>query len=121
MVKRMVLLSNRAFLFGRLAACGAAVAVAIVAFGASDAEAGWRNRYYNNQPAGDQQTQKTQPARPAQQQAAAPWPGNPYPANRSASVWPGYPNYGNPVGAAYSPAAGLRQGQFFGTFGSSPG
>jgi hypothetical protein len=39
---------------------------------------------------------------------------------RSSGVWPNYPNYGNPVGAAYSKAAGMRQGQWFGTFGLHP-
>ncbi len=34
--------------------------------------------------------------------------------------WPAYANYGNPVGAQYSKAAGLRQGQMFGTFGQRP-
>ncbi len=38
----------------------------------------------------------------------------------SSGVWPNYPNYGNPVGAAYSKAAGMRQGQWFGTFGLHP-
>ena len=40
---------------------------------------------------------------------------------RTSGVWPYYPNYGNnPVGAAYSQAAGMRPGQFFGTFGLRP-
>ncbi len=40
---------------------------------------------------------------------------------RTTNVWPYYPNYGNnSVGAAYSQAAGMRQGQFFGTFGLRP-
>lgn len=42
------------------------------------------------------------------------------PRSSSSGVWPFYPNYGNPVGAAYSRAAGMRQGQWFGTFGLHP-
>jgi hypothetical protein len=42
-------------------------------------------------------------------------------AAQTTNVWPFYPNYGNnPVGAAYSQAAGMRPGQFFGTFGLRP-
>jgi hypothetical protein len=34
--------------------------------------------------------------------------------------WPAYANYGNAVGKSYSKAAGLREGQIFGTFGARP-
>lgn len=104
----------------------------------------WRHQYYQqyNQPAQQQpaaapQKQPAAQAQPAPAQkaqapvtqrapvAAQPWPapaqrysyGNGLPAG---TAWPVYPNYGNPVGAAYSPAAGLRPGQFFGTFGLRP-
>jgi ABC-type transporter Mla subunit MlaD len=77
---------------------------------AGDVQAGIFRHHRTNQPA-------------AQQQAAAPAAtasqGSNY-APRAANVWPGYPNYGNPVGSAYSAAAGLRPGQFFGTFGLRP-
>jgi len=57
----------------------------------------------------------------APQAATATNQGTNYSMNRPATVWPGYPNYGNnPVGAAYSAAAGMRPGQFFGTFGLRP-
>ena len=37
------------------------------------------------------------------------------------NVWPYYASSNrNSVGASYSPAAGLRQGQWFGTFGLRP-
>lgn len=103
----------------------------------------WRHHYqqYNqtqqySQPAAAPQAAQAPAARQPQGQAAQgqtqqhapvaaqPWPA---PARRysnnglpAGSAWPVYPNYGNPVGAAYSPAAGLRPGQFFGTFGLRP-
>jgi len=91
----------------RRIACGLA-ALALLSVGALEAQAvghGFYSRgYYQSQP--------QHYAVPAQSYSSAP---------RTGSVWPYYPNYGNnPVGAAYSPAAGMRPGQFFGTFGLRP-
>lgn len=87
----------------------------------------WRHHYYQqyNQPAAAPQQAAQAPATQRAPVAAQPWPA---PAQQRYSsgglpagrAWPVYPNYGNPVGAAYSDAAGLRPGQFFGTFGLRP-
>ncbi len=84
----------------------------LLLLGATNVQAGIFRHHRTNQPAG------VQPA--AAPQATMAHQGSNYPMNRPASVWPVYPNYGNPVGAAYSAAAGLRPGQFFGTFGLRP-
>jgi hypothetical protein len=85
-------------------------ALMVIAAGlaAAKAEAGpWRNRRY----------QTSQPAA----QARVVTPGSSANGFARANVWPYYSSSaGNPVGAAYSPAAGLRQGQWFGTFGLRP-
>jgi hypothetical protein len=58
-------------------------------------------------------------------QAGAAQPAQRPTARRANSVpptlpWPAYANYGNVVGRRYSKAAGLREGQVFGTFGARP-
>ncbi len=87
------------------------MALALLSVGAAPAQAAggyYRNGYYY----------RSQPANQAYQSA----PARAYSTTpRSSGVWPYYPNYGNnPVGAAYSQAAGMRPGQFFGTFGLRP-
>jgi hypothetical protein len=87
--------------------------VASLLVGAGTVQAGiFRHR--QTQSSGVQQTTAPRAATATNQ-------GSNYSTNRPASVWPVYPNYGNnPVGAAYSAAAGMRPGQFFGTFGLRP-
>lgn len=77
-----------------------ALSVAVMNSGAAHAWGGRHFRY-------------SQPAAPAAHQVSQ--AGAP-----TTNVWPYAPNYGNPVGAMYSKAAGMRQGQFFGTFGLRP-
>jgi hypothetical protein len=93
-------------------------ALLILAIGVSDAQAGyWRNGRYYYYP------NEVRPAAPvAGQTAAVRGQG----VQRSYSYappytpWPYYPNYGYSTGAVYGPAAGLRPGQVYGTFGMRP-
>jgi hypothetical protein len=88
----------------------ASLIVAVIASAASSQAAGLRHGWRNRQ---------TQSVNNAPQTAGTPLRSAPAYSGGTApaSVWP---NYGNSVGAAYSAAAGLRQGQFFGTFGLRP-
>ncbi len=88
----------------------------VLAIGVSDAQAGWRARrgyyYYQNAPAATATT--TTAAAPATAR------GRSYSIAPGSTAWPYYPNYGNWEGTAYSPAASLRPGQVYGTFGLRP-
>jgi hypothetical protein len=96
-----------------------AIALAVLASCAVRAEAGpfrARRYYKTGAPVAAQAAAPTYQSAPVNQPAQV-YRGSSMPAG---SVWPVYPNYGNPVGSAYSAAAGLRPGQFFGTFGLRP-
>ncbi len=94
-------------------------ALLILAMGVSDAQAGyWRNGRYYYYP------KEVRAAAPAAGQTAVAVPGQgvrrSYSYAPSYAPWPYYPNYGYSTGAAYSPAAGMRAGQVYGTFGLRP-
>jgi hypothetical protein len=91
------------------ATVGFAAETAVAGQGAVVTNRGNQTYYYA--PSGNRQTYYRQPT--AQ-------PRRSYSMGPNSGVWPNYPNYGNPVGAAYSKAAGMRQGQWFGTFGLHP-
>ncbi len=93
-------------------------ALLILAIGVSDAEAGyWRNgRYYYPNEVRAVAPVAGQTAAAVQAQGVR----RSYSYAPSYAPWPYYPNYGYSTGAAYSPAAGMRPGQVYGTFGMRP-
>ena len=101
-------------------------ALVALSLGVTDAQAGWRrygrNWYYY--PDSGQAAVQTTPAAPAPPATRAPVqarvPQRAYSYAPSPTPWPYYPNYGNWEGTAYSPAATLRPGQVYGTFGLRP-
>lgn len=111
-------------------------AALIAAMGVSQAQAGnwyWngRNWYYYPQQARATQAAPRAQAPTAQAPATrapvaqapatrAPMAQRRYSYAPSYTPWPYYPDYGYSVGQAYSPAAGMRQGQVYGTFGLRP-
>lgn len=106
------------------------LAALVAALGASQAFAGawqWNGRQWVWNPQAAAQAQAPAAKAPVAQApvtrapvAQAPMAQRRYSYMPAPAPWPYYPNYGYWAGNAYSPAATLRQGQVYGTFGLRP-
>ena len=96
-----------------------ATVLLLLAIGVSEAQAGyWRNGVYYYYP---NEVRQAAPAAAPTTAVQSQGVRRSYSyAPGTTTVWPYYPNFGNATGAAYSPAAGMRQGQVYGTFGLRP-